>query len=168
VLGVSDVRAIVCVVSYVSPRRVLRFEADYSVAPEVVWDALADPVLIEGWLGEVVIDAAPEGEYSLTWRDGAPQPAVWDGTIVVIAPPKGRATAVLELAFSGADSSGQVGIRFELSRVPAGGGHSGTHVLLEYVAFLDAAEVDPVEKFWWRRLRYLADLLRGRPREWAG
>jgi hypothetical protein len=155
---------IVCVVPAVAPRRVLRFEADYGVSPEVVWDALVDPVLVEGWLGRLVVDAAPEGEYTLVWPDAPPEKgaaSAWSGSIVVIAPPKGRAPAVLELDFPP-----HVGLRFQLDRIPSAV-HGRTRLMLEYASFVDSAAVPGLERFWRRRLGSLAELLRGRPRDWS-
>jgi uncharacterized protein YndB with AHSA1/START domain len=161
---VSPVRAIVSAVAPVVPHRQLRLEAEFPVSIEVVWDALVDPVLAEGWLGELSVDPLPEGQYSLRFRDAPLEEADWNGTIRAVSPPGTSApgdpapAVFLEVSFAP-----HLLVRFELTS----GAHRSTLLVLRHSSFLDDSAALAAEGFWHRRLGYLVELLRGHPAEWA-
>ena len=49
---------------------VLSFGRRLDLPRGIVWDALVDPVLVSGWLGEADIEALPGGRFDV--RPGAP------------------------------------------------------------------------------------------------
>lgn len=112
--------------------------------PTIVWAALVDPVLVEGWLHptERLVDA-PE-----------------DGVVVHL----------LEEPSLLATSSPQLGeLRFVLT--PTGGGSRGTSTELELEVELSARQESPEARAslvaaWDARLDQLHDLLHGHPVDW--
>ncbi|MEY2847914.1 MAG: hypothetical protein RI885_579 [Actinomycetota bacterium] len=125
--------------------------------PVIVWDALVDPVLVGGWLGEAVIDARPGGLYRVGWVGSVHHPAL-EGRIERMSP---RESLTLSTDRHGS-------IRFTLH--PLDGGTRGLATRLDVGI---EVEIDPVfiprlERIWSTALDQLIELLRGHPVEWVG
>ncbi|NYG99722.1 hypothetical protein FJ656_00700 [Schumannella luteola] len=106
--------------------------------PGIVWEALVDPVLVEGWLHP-----------SLT--------LLGDGALLVAEEPE----VLLEVDHA---EFGQVRILLD----PVAGGTRGTAtvVTVELPALGDLRFSPPIAAGWSVRLHQLADLLRGHPVDW--
>ena len=64
----SDCRAIVSARSLLPVSSItLEFERAFDLPASIVWDALIDPVLLEGWLADATVDPRVGGEYRLAW-----------------------------------------------------------------------------------------------------
>ena len=133
----------------------LDFERVYPFAPAIVWDALIDPDLLAGWLGEAVVTPEVGGEYSLRWLHRPGQPRV-TGTITAADPPT-------RLRVEAATATWE----FRLVEVP--GGNRGTSTRLELEVTFPAGETSgPVPTAdWLTRLDQLRELLHGHPVDWT-
>ncbi len=131
---------------------ILRFERHLEWSPAIVWDALVDPVLVGGWLGDARIDGSVGGRYDLS-GEGFPAVTGLRGEITAFEAPTGLAVST--------DDRGS--LRFALSEVP--GGPRGTSTALSLAVGL---EIEPVfaaavGRLWETRLDRLPELLRGHP-----
>ncbi len=129
---------------------------EIDLSPAIVWDALVDPVLVGGWLGDAHIDARAGGEYRLGWLGSVEYPGV-QGTIERMSP--------LEHLEIVTDRHGTVGFALEAQD----GGTRGTSTRLTVRVELDIAHafLSRVEAIWAVALDQLDELLRGHPVEWA-
>jgi uncharacterized protein YndB with AHSA1/START domain len=114
----------------------------------VVWDALVDPVLAEGWLHPSARLAGEEVE-------GGFDP------IEFVEPESPEAVAVLHV-----DSAELGEVRFELIEVAGGTRGASTDLTLTVRSHGDARFLAPIVAGWRSRLDQLDDLLRGHPVEW--
>jgi uncharacterized protein YndB with AHSA1/START domain len=137
------------------PRALLSIVAErimpYSAV--IVWDALLDPVLADGWLGQLETEAVPEGRYCVVWPGREPHSADWFGRITRLVPGKR-----LSLFFDP-----HTDVTFELATEA----DSSVRVRVRHRSYLSRAEALAVDEFWRRRLGYLAELLSGRPVDWC-
>lgn len=123
-------------------------ERVYDVSPQIVWDALVDPVLIEGWLGRSSAPIEAGGRVVIQWLDPH-----HDGSTVLEVVRADRPD-VLEVR-------GDLAATLRLAAVP--GGPRGTRTRLRVgVAGLAAEGRAHVAA----HLEALADLLHGHPVEW--
>jgi uncharacterized protein YndB with AHSA1/START domain len=137
------------------PRRAVEAATRLRFAPSIVWQCLVDPVLAEGWLGQVLLSAdAVGGRFAVVWPTGEPHEADWFGTISEIEPQRR-----LQVRFDPHTS-----VAFDLTNGGAGAGSCSVRVRHE--SFLSAAEQREVAAFWNGRLEYLSELLHGRPVDW--
>ena len=104
----------------------------------IVWDALIDPVLVEGWLHPTV--------------------RLLDGVVERVDPVPGETAVLATSLTTGAQPFGE--LRFELDELP--GGTRGTFTLLR-LGGAGAANVSA----WLERLDHLENLLRGHPVDWG-
>lgn len=134
----------------------LEFEREFEFPPAIVFDALVDPELVAGWLGDAFIEPRRGGRYDLVWLTSSSFPPTF-GTITHILEPHSLAVAT--------DNRGDVGFRLE--EVPGGSRGTSTvlHVTVEVV--VDAAFVARVRADWFSNLDQLGELLRGHPVDWA-
>jgi len=120
----------------------IRLEGDIDLPRAIVWEALVDPVLVEGWLHPS--ERLVEGTSPVGFRepDDPTEPAVLD----VVSPVFGRVRIVLE---------------------PLGGGTRGeaTRVVLEVSD--EWGRRSEREALWALRLAQLGELVRGRPVDWT-
>jgi len=137
--------------------RQLVFERDYDLPRAIVWDALVEPVLVGGWLGEARIDAVPGGEYHLDWVGSTDFPAT-DGRISALSEPE-RLTVVTNV-------HGE--LQFALDELDGGPRGSSTRLRLTVTLELADAFEARVRANWISSLEQLAALLRGHPVEWHG
>ena len=123
----------------------MRVERLIDLPRAIVWDALIDPVLVEGWLHPVrrLVDDEPASRVSVRL-----DPAV-------------GAAARLHL------SSSEWGeLRLTLLEVPGGRRGSSTAITVEVLAVADPRFRGPVVTGWQTRLDQLEDLLLGHPVDW--
>jgi uncharacterized protein YndB with AHSA1/START domain len=129
----------------------LRFERSLEWSPVIVWDALADPVLVGGWFGDARIDGRVGGRYDL--READPASTVIRGVITVFEAPH-------ELAVSTEDRGA---LRFSLREVPGGPRGTSTALNLAVTLVIEPAFAAGVGERWETRLDQLHELLRGHP-----
>jgi uncharacterized protein YndB with AHSA1/START domain len=121
----------------------LRLEREFDLPREVVWEALVDPVLAEGWLHPeaLLTDEVEELEY--------------------VEPASPQVTAVLEVR------SEELGaVRIELDEVEGGTRGRSTLLRLRVSELGDPRFHPPAVAVWRVRLDQLDELLRGHPVDW--
>ena len=137
----------------------LVIDHDVDLAPAIVWDALVDPVLVGGWLGEGSIEARVGGAYRLGLHGDAASVAL-DARIAELAEP---ALLVIDTAS---------GCRVSFALEPRPGGSRGDWTRLRVTIGAGAADAIAEElgdrDVWSAALRQLDELLRGHPVDWAG
>ena len=67
----------------------LEFEREFEFPPAIVFDALIDPELIAGWLGDADVEPQVGGCYDLVWLTSASFPPT-RGTITMLDEPNAR------------------------------------------------------------------------------
>lgn len=134
----------------------LAFERDFPFAPVIVWDALVDPVLVYGWLGDAVIDPVVGGEYNIRWlnRLGNPESL-------------GRITTLQPLERLTIDTTTVGLLRFELTEIDGGNRGTSTRMLLRVDVAVEKAFAARVRADWLTNLDQLAEVLQGHPVDWA-
>jgi uncharacterized protein YndB with AHSA1/START domain len=129
----------------------------------IVWDALVDPVLVSGWLGEAEIDPVPGGRFDVS--PGAPEhrrpAALGRGVVVAMAAPR-------ELEVESAEEAGAapVRIRFVLDDVPGGPRDRSTAITVTVTSPTPFARPEEAGAAWLTHLDLLHDLLHGRIADW--
>ena len=138
------------------PGSELHFEHEIDLPANVVWDALVDPVLLEGWLGAVDPSPLSSDEVTIEWLDGS-------------EPPTTLARVERIEHFRGlrlwTDNRGT--IDFVLTEVPGGLRGRGTVLELRIHLSADARFAATARVDWESALGRLDDLLSGRPADWA-
>jgi uncharacterized protein YndB with AHSA1/START domain len=137
----------------VEPSR-LSFSRDYDLPPVIVWDALVDDVLIEGWLADASVDARVGGHFDLAWHDGS---AATAGRILAIEAPR-----LLRV-----DTSNRGTLEFELETLPEGTRGTSTRLHLRVSIEADPRFSRGTTALWVQSLDQLEELLRGHPVHWA-
>lgn len=134
----------------------LEFEREFEFPPAIVFDALIDPELVVGWLGDASVELRDGGRYDVVWLTSPSFPPTF-GTIIRLREP--HSLTILT------DNRGELGFRLE--EVPGGSRETSTvlHVTLRVV--VDAAFVTRVRADWLSNLDQLGGLLRGHPVDWA-
>ena len=102
-----------------------------------MWDALVDPVLVEGWLH--------------------PQLRLVDGTTV---------HERVEPSMLDVESAELGRLRITLAEVPGGTRGTSTGIVIEVLDTVDARFTPPITAGWQTRLDQLESLLRGHPVDW--
>lgn len=129
----------------------------------IVWDAIADPVLVAGWLGEADIDAVPGGRFVV--RPGAPvdrRPLQGlRGSVSLVSAP---AELVVESAPETGDEWSR--IRFTLTDVPGGPRDRSTELTITVSFDPPRARTEETRCAWLTHLDQLRELLHGRPVDW--
>jgi uncharacterized protein YndB with AHSA1/START domain len=129
----------------------------------IVWDALVDPVLVSGWLGDAEIDAVAGGRFDL--RPGAPagRRPIEPGRAVI-----GAIAAPVELAIeSAADLNGvRTRVRFALEDVPGGPRDRSTALTVTVSSTAPFPHPERTSAAWLTHLDVLRDLLHGHPADW--
>lgn len=138
------------------PVRELHFSRFYDLPVAIVWDALVDEVLVEGWLASARIDAQVGGLYWLGWQGGASL-APTNGTITVIDPPQ-RLTI---------DTDNIGVLEFTLTSVPMGTRGSSTELVLTIRVDTEPRLLASTHAYWQSNFDQLEDLLRGHPVDWT-
>jgi len=138
------------------PGTELVFEHEIDLPASVVWDALVDPVLLEGWLAAVEPSPLAAPAIAIDWLDGS-EPSPTAAAVELVEPPRR-----LRL---GTDNRGSIDLR--LTEVPGGLRGMGTVLELRVRVPVDARFAAAIAADWESALDRLDDLLRGRPAEWA-
>lgn len=137
------------------PSNALEFTRRIDLPAVIVWDAIVDPDLVEGWLAAPVIEAREGGRYDLAWQTGGEFPPA-AGVISVFEPP---AHLVIET-----DTSGT--IEFALVGVPGGSRGEATDLSVRLAVQTDRRMLASTIAHWRNNLDQLEDLLRGHPVDW--
>lgn len=139
----------------------LEFQAEYDLPLAIVWDALVDEVLVEGWLASARIEPRIGGLYWLDWQSGA-NLAPTNGTITVFDEPAGGDLATLQV-----DTDNIGTLRFVLESEPGGTRGSTTRVSLSIRVDTDPRLLASTRAYWLNNFDQLDDLLHGKPVDWA-
>lgn len=132
----------------------LEFLADYDFGRAIVWDALVDEVLVAGWLASASIDPRAGGQYVLEWLTGTGlAPAI--GVITEFVP---KRRLVIETNNIGT-------LCFTLA--PSGVRGNATSLALSIDVDTEPRLLATTRAYWRSNLEQLAELLRGRPVDWA-
>jgi uncharacterized protein YndB with AHSA1/START domain len=129
----------------------------------IVWDALVDPVLVAGWLGEADIDAVPGGRFDV--RPGAPEgrrpPGLGRGRVAAVTAPE-------ELAVESTADAGarRLRVRFVLEDVPGGPRDRSTALSLTVTPSAPFPHPEDATAAWQTHLDLLPALLHGHPVDW--
>jgi uncharacterized protein YndB with AHSA1/START domain len=138
------------------PTTELVFTHWYDLPVAIVWDALVDEVLVEGWLAVARIDPRVGGQYWLDWQSGRAG-APTTGTVTTFEPP-GR--LVIKT-----DNIGS--LDFTLESVPGGTRGTSTDLRLLVRQDIEPRLLALTHANWQSSLDQLEDLLRGHPVDWS-
>jgi uncharacterized protein YndB with AHSA1/START domain len=134
----------------------LVFSRSYDLPTAIVWDALIDEILVEGWLAPARIDPTIGGQYVLNWQLGT-NPVRTRGVITELEP----ATRL------GIDTDNIGRLEFIL-RVESGGTRgTATELVLRLTAGRGRRLPASTRGYWQGNLDQLEGLLRGHPVDWA-
>jgi uncharacterized protein YndB with AHSA1/START domain len=138
------------------PTSELQLSRGYDLPVSIVWDALVDEDLVEGWLAAARIDPRVGGLYWLGWQGGATL-APTNGTITVIE-------ATRRLAID-TDNIGSL----EFVLMPIEGGTRGTSTDLQLTIRVDTEPrlLASTYAYWQSNFDQLEALLRGHPVAWS-
>jgi len=128
---------------------------NYDLPPAVVWDALTDPALLEGWLGASVSDAEVGGTFVLDWLDPHHHGAAVAGEIVLLEPRSQLLVRAMEYSLA-----------ILLDELPHGARGSSTRLTLSVRLPADRQSEREQAAHWRAHLEALEDLLRGHPVVW--
>lgn len=131
------------------------FEARYEFSPAIVWDALVDPDLVSGWLGEAAIGPELGGQYRFRPVAGG-RGGSWEGRVTRFEP-----FAYLEATTRDGES-----LLFCLSEAAGGSRGTSTAVTLDIMLPVEPASAAMMAADWTTNLDQLANLLRGHPVDW--
>lgn len=134
----------------------LRFEADYDLPREIVWDALVDSDLVSGWLAEADIEPRVDGRYDLEWRHFDVVRATTGQILDFVEP---------ELLVVDTDNFGVATLR--LTDLAAGSRGRSTRLVVDVDALADQQFSAMIAVTWRISLEQLAELLRGHPVDWS-
>jgi uncharacterized protein YndB with AHSA1/START domain len=98
------------------PTNSLELSREYDLPASIVWDALIDEVLVEGWLAAAHIDARVGGEYLLSWMSG-----------LRLDPTTGVITALEPEHRLAIDTDNVGSLEFVLDSLPGGTRGTATH-----------------------------------------
>lgn len=122
----------------------------------IVWDALVDEDLVEGWLAAARIDPRVGGRYLLHWQSGASLGPT-TGVIAAIEP---RRLLRIET-----DNIGS--LAFTLESLPGGTRGTSTEVRLVIRVDTEPRLLASTHAYWQSNFDQLEDLLRGHPVDWT-
>jgi uncharacterized protein YndB with AHSA1/START domain len=143
------------------PTSELEFSRDYDLPVAIVWDALVDEDLVEGWLATARIEPRLGGLYWLDWQSGTSL-APTNGLITVFEPSAGGGVARLTVS---TDNIGT--LEFALTPTPGGTRGTGTRVGLRILVDTDPRLQASTRAYWLSNFDQLEDLLRGHPVDWS-
>ncbi|HEX4058446.1 MAG TPA: SRPBCC domain-containing protein [Galbitalea sp.] len=139
----------------------LEFARDFDLPPAIVWDALVDDVLVEGWLATARIEPHVGGLYWLDWQSGTSLAAT-NGVITEFEPPAAGSAGLLVVA---TDNIGT--LEFSLAATPGGTRGSGTLLRLRILVDTNPRLQASTRAYWQSNFDQLEDLLRGHPVDWS-
>ena len=135
---------------------VLRFEREYALPREIVWDALVDSDLLSGWLAEADVEPRIGGRFDLRWSHFTPEVRT-DGEIVEL----------FDLTQLVVDTSNFGKTAFTLRSLTGGPRGSSTLLVVDVHAIADPHFTSMIEATWRISLEQLERLLHGHPVDWA-
>jgi uncharacterized protein YndB with AHSA1/START domain len=139
----------------------LEFARDYDLPPSIVWDALVDEDLVEGWLAAARIEPRLGGLYWLNWQSGSTLSST-NGTIIRFEPPDAGREGRL-----GIETDNVGTLEFSLAGTPGGTRGSGTLLRLRILVDTDPRLQASTHAYWQSNFDQLEDLLRGHPVDWS-
>jgi uncharacterized protein YndB with AHSA1/START domain len=134
----------------------LVFERTLELPRIIVFDAIVDPDLVAGWLGQANIEPISGGRYDLRWLGPDVQPAT-SGIIVEVDAPASLSIQT--------DDQGL--IDFTLESLEGGIRGSSTLLGIRVRLAMEPAFSERLREAWEARLDRLEELLRGHPADWA-
>jgi uncharacterized protein YndB with AHSA1/START domain len=134
----------------------LEFSRLYDLPVAIVWDALVDEVLVEGWLAAARIDPRVGGLYWLGWQGGAS-----------LAPTNGTITRLEPTRRLGVETDNIGTLEFTLESVPGGRRGSSTDLRLRIRVDTEPRLLASTYAYWQSNFDQLEDLLRGHPVDWS-
>lgn len=137
------------------PDNQLDFSVHIDLPRVIVWDALVDQDLVEGWLARAEIEPHLGGRYDLTWRTGRNAPTV-----------SGVITAFDPLANLRVDAGAGGVIDFTLTELAGGSRQTSTRVVVRLAVDTDRRMLASTIAHWRNNLDQLEQLLRGHPVVW--
>jgi uncharacterized protein YndB with AHSA1/START domain len=138
------------------PTSELKFDRGYDLPVSIVWDALIDDVLVEGWLAAARIDPRVGGLYWLGWQGGA-----------TLAPTNGTITAFEPNRRLGIETDNIGSLDFTLESVPGGTRGSATELHLTIRVDTEPRLLASTHAYWQSNFDQLEALLRGHPVDWS-
>jgi uncharacterized protein YndB with AHSA1/START domain len=138
------------------PKSELEFSRAYDLPVAIVWDALVDEALVEGWLAAARIDPREGGHYWLDWQDGRSL-APTNGTITAIEP--SRRLAI--------DTDNLGSLEFILESVQGGTRGTSTTIFLTIRVDTERRLLASTRAYWQSNFDQLEALLRGHPVDWS-
>jgi uncharacterized protein YndB with AHSA1/START domain len=138
------------------PTSDLEFSREYDLPASIVWDALVDDVLVEGWLAAARIDLRVGGEYWLNWLSGGS-----------LAPTNGIITALEPRQRLAIETDNIGSLEFTLISLPGGTRGSTTELRLALRVDTDPRLLASTYAYWQSNFDQLEGLLRGHPVDWA-
>jgi uncharacterized protein YndB with AHSA1/START domain len=138
------------------PENELVFSRDYDLPQTIVWDALVDEVLVEGWLAVAYVEQRTGGIYRLLWQGGGTL-APTNGVITTFEPTN---RLVIET-----DNIGR--LDFTLEPIAQGTRGSATALTLRLTVETNPKLLASTVAYWRSNFDQLEDLLRGHPVDWS-
>jgi len=143
------------------PTSEVQLSREYDLPVAIVWDALVDEDLVEGWLATARVEPRVGGHYWLDWQSGI-RPAPTSGTITAFAPPGSPEGCRL-----GIETDNLGILDFTLTPTPDGTRGSGTLVTLHLLVDIEPRLLASTRAHWKTNFDQLGDLLRGHPVDWS-
>jgi uncharacterized protein YndB with AHSA1/START domain len=138
------------------PENALVFSRDYDLPQAIVWDALVDEVLIEGWLAVAHVEQRTGGSYQLVWQGG--------GTL---APTNGIITTFEPSSHLVVETDNIGILDFTLDPIAEGTRGSATALTLRLTVDTERKLLASTVAYWRSNFDQLEDLLRGHPVDWS-
>jgi uncharacterized protein YndB with AHSA1/START domain len=134
----------------------LAIAREYDLPAAIVWDALVDEVLVEGWLAGARIDPRVGGEYLLSWMSGQR-----------LDPTNGVITAFEADRRLAIDTDNIGSLEFILEPIAGGTRGTATRLRLTITVDTDPRLLASTHAYWQTNFDQLEDLLRGHPVDWT-
>jgi uncharacterized protein YndB with AHSA1/START domain len=138
------------------PTTELEFSRGYDLPVSIVWDALIDEDLVEGWLAAARIDPRVGGLYWLGWQGGAS-----------LAPTNGTITALEDRRRLAIETDNIGTLEFTLVGIDGGTRGSSTDLHLSIAVDTDPRMLATTYAYWQSNFDQLEGLLRGHPVDWS-
>ena len=138
------------------PTSELQFSRGYDLPVSIVWDALVDEDLVEGWLAAARIDPQVGGLYWLGWQGGA-----------TLAPTNGTITAIESTRRLVIETDNIGSLEFVLVSIEGGTRGTSTDLRLTIRVDTEPRLLASTYAYWQSNFDQLEDLLRGHPVDWS-
>lgn len=137
------------------PDSIITFLRTIDLPPIIVWDALVDPDLLAGWLGDVRLTPAEPVRFEILWPGADAREST-----------AGRVTLFEEPHRLRIETDNRGMLEFALSSIPGGFRGLGTELELRIDSAIDVAFATRVRTEWQTSLDRLERLLQGHPVDW--